>query len=463
MTQLLIRRITMPARLRTALKGLLIILHASLFTALPAGAQTLPILCGNEAFDYIVRHQYPALHQTFQASYEQNLQRRPPAVADRSPLTIRVVVHVVWKNPEENLADSIIHNQIAVLNEDYNRENADTADLRDIFKPAAGNPQIRFELADIVRVKTNANFQLNLLGGDLMANLKNSSQGGSNAWDPNTYMNLWICKIQPLTFGGITVGQILGFAFPPNNLGHWPADSGAPSPGQDGVALDFRVIGRNNPNTIEIPGGGGNLTVRGRTATHEVGHYLGLRHIWGDGGILGLPNDCAQSDGVEDTPFANAQSAFDCDKTRNSCTKIETFYGMDMPDLVENYMDYASEDCMNMFTRGQTDLMLNVLDGPRKSLVDNSTSTGQAASLSGIVIQPNPAREMVRIVLPAGAPAIQSIEVIGADGRVQAVLPPLAPGEQQINLNVGHWAPGWYALRIRTPAGVQTERLMVHH
>lgn len=440
-----------------------LIFCAGFLTVYSLKAQTapLPVLCGNEAFDYIVRHQYPDLHRAFQISFEENLQHRRPAVAGRSPLTIRVVVHVVWKNAEENLADSIIHNQIAVLNEDYNRENADTTNLRDIFKPVAGNPQIRFELAGIVRVQTSATFQLNLLGGEIMANLKNSSQGGSDAWDPSAYLNLWICKIQPLTFGGVTIGQILGFAFPPNNLAHWPAGSSAPSPGQDGVALDFRVIGRNNPNTVEIPGGTGQLTVRGRTATHEVGHYLGLRHIWGDGGILGLPNDCAQSDGVEDTPFANAQSQFDCDKNRNTCNKVETFYGMDMPDLVENYMDYASEDCMNMFTKGQADLMLNVLDGPRKGLVQNISSTVQATPGTQPMLYPNPARENVRLQIPADWPAITAIDVMGADGRGQTIPLPGAAGERQIDLNVRDWAPGWYAVRLRTASGVWTNRLVV--
>ncbi len=438
---------------------LFMVFSAGLWSTANTQTSPLPIRCGNEAFDYILRHQYPALHQAFQSSFEANRNHRRPAATDRSPLTIRVVVHVVWKNPEENLADSIIHDQIAVLNEDYNRENADTANLRDIFKPVAGNPGIRFELVDIVRVQTSATFQLNLTSGEIMANLKNSSQGGSDAWDPSAYLNLWICKIQPLSFGGVTLGQILGFAFPPNNLGHWPPNNGAPTPGQDGVALDFRAIGRNNPNPVEIPGGTGQFVIRGRTATHEVGHYLGLRHIWGDGGFLGLPNDCNQSDGVEDTPFANAQSQFDCNKNRNTCNKTEPFYGMDMPDLVENFLDYSSEDCMNMFTRGQSDLMLNVLDGPRKGLVQNASNTAQPALDGRPELFPNPARETVRLTLPSGWPTATVIEVIGSDGRLQSTTLPGAG--RQIDLNIRNWAPGWYAVRISTEMGVWTERLVV--
>ncbi len=430
---------------------------AGLLLAHSLGAQNaaLPIFCGNEVLHHIAREHYPELEQAFQTSFEENL-RHSAAVQQRAPQTIRVVVHVVWKNPDENLADSIILNQIQVLNEDYNRENADTARLRAPFRPVAGNPQIRFELAGIVRVQTTANFQVDLQGTQILANLKSSAQGGSDAWNTSAYLNLWVCKIQPITLGGLTIGQILGFAFPPNNLGHWPANSGAPSPGQDGVVLDFRVVGRNNPNTVPIPGGSGNLVVRGRTATHEVGHYLGLRHIWGDGGFLGLPNDCNQSDGVADTPFASAQSPFDCDTTRNSCAKVETHYGQDMPDLIENYMDYSSEACMNMFTQGQVGILHSVLAGPRNGLVQLSSSDNPVAEALPELF-PNPARQQAWLRLPEGWQT-RSLELIGADGRLLAL--PVS-SDNLIRIETGTLAPGWYALRVGGAEQVWVTRLVV--
>jgi len=438
-----------------------------LFVANLAYSQTgapLPILCGNEVLDHILKNRYPELRQAFQSSFEENL-RRPVTVADRSPKTIRVVVHVVWNNPEENLADSIIQNQIAVLNEDYNRQNADTANLRAAFQPVAGNPQVTFELVETKRVQTSALFELDLFGTSILANLKTSSEGGSDARDPEKYMNIWICKIQPISFGGVTIGQVLGLAFPPNNLGNWPPDSGAPTATQDGVVLDYHIVGRNNPNTIAIPGGTGNLVVRGRTASHEVGHYLGLRHIWGDGGILGLPNDCNQSDGIDDTPFANAQSAFDCDKTRNTCSKIEPFYNTDMPDLIENYMDYSSEDCMNMFTQGQATLMQNVLDGPRKSLVQTSSSPAVAAESAMPVLFPNPARSGRTVLsLPAGWQPT-AIELVSPEGRIVRHLQASefsGKTERQVVLDTQNLAPGWYAVRVQTSDRVWAERLLVH-
>lgn len=457
-----------PSPLAGYLRHLTALLLLLLGTNASFGQTTEPmhILCGNEVFDYIVRENYPDLHRAFRATFD-DCRAKPVPAADRSPSTIRVVVHVVWKNPEENLADSVILDQLAVLNEDYTRQNADTANLRSIFQPVAGNPQINFELAEIVRVQTNANFQLNLLGGELMTNLKTSTQGGSDAWDPTQYLNIWICKIQPITIFGITLGQVLGFAFPPNNLDNWPANSGAPALNQDGVVLDFRTVGRNNPNPIANPNGGGNLDIRGRTATHEVGHYLGLRHIWGDGGNLLGTNDCNQSDGIDDTPFANGQSSFDCNKNRNTCTKVEPFYGMDMPDLVENYMDYSSESCMNMFSQGQAAHIQSVLAGPRKSLVQTSSAPTTIASEQVVpVLYPNPARLANRVWLDIPANwQPTAVEMVSADGRIVQYIrlsPQSSPKVQQVAIDTSGLSAGWYAVRVRTDTPqVWVQRLLL--
>ncbi|MBL7826536.1 MAG: zinc-dependent metalloprotease [Saprospiraceae bacterium] len=351
------------------------------------------IICGNELFNHWVANKYPSLQSAFHSTFE-TAKSAGYAAQNRSPLKVKVVVHVVWKTAAENLPDSVILDQIRVLNEDFNRMNPDTGNLRSIFTEAAGNVGIEFELAQIVRKQTTTLFELDLLGNSLLSELKNNNQGGSDAWNTDEYLNIWVCKIQPTTLFGIPIGQILGFAFPPNGLNNWPADSGAPSANEDGVVIDFRAFGSNNPNPLQNPAGGGNLPVRGRTPVHEVGHYFGLRHIWGDGGLLG-PNDCTESDGVDDTPFANAQSEFDCDKTKNTCDVVETYYNQDMPDLVENFMDYSSELCQNMFTKGQADLMRNVLMGPRSGLLSETRVQNQSNETLRIV--PNPTSGWVEI------------------------------------------------------------------
>ncbi len=428
-------------------------------------AQPMPVLCGQDIFLHIVREYHPDLHKAFDVAFENcraDALRKDGAVQDRTVLTIPVVLHVVWKNPAENLHDSILFDQIAVLNEDYLRLNADTGNLRALFRPVAGNPQIRFEVDEIRRVQTTANFQLNLLTGDLMANLKNSAQGGSTAKDPSRYLNLWICRIQPISILGIPFGQILGFAFPPNNLPNWPANSGAPTPGQDGVVLDFRTVGRNNPNPMPNPSGtGGNLVIRGRTATHEVGHYLGLRHIWGDGGgLLSPTNDCNQSDGIDDTPFANAQSPFDCNPGRNSCVKVEPYYGTDMPDLVENYMDYSREDCMNMFTKGQVNHMRAVLQGPRKELVQSSNTPWVAAQPNPL-LYPNPASGGVFWLKVPAAWRFSHLSLFAADGRLVVERRLEQDGQEDVRLVVEPASTGWHFVYLRKGANLWIERVFL--
>lgn len=432
-----------------------------LFGSMSLNAQTnpSPFICGNEVFSKMVREQYPDLQGAFDATFEQ---ARAQQLADRSPLTVNVVVHIVWKNAEENLDDSIILNQIAVLNADYNRQNADTAKLRSIYQPVAGSADIHFNLVGIERVQTGKEFEINLLGSNILSELKHSAEGGSDAWNTEQFMNIWVCKIQPLSIGGFVIGQVLGFAFPPNNLGNWPANSGAPSPEEDGVVIDYRVFGSNNPNVVEIPGGTGNLLVKGRTPVHEVGHYFGLRHIWGDGGTFG-PNDCAQSDGVDDTPFANAQSAFDCDTTKNTCAKIEAFYGADMPDLIENYMDYSSEDCMNMFTEGQVDIMRNVLQGPRAGLLMAVGAQDIAAGGPDFQLAPNPASGRFSLNFNLLEKTSVTLRILNAAGMSleSAAAVSYSAGTHRVELDASALTPGLYFVEMRTEQGASVRKLVV--
>jgi len=420
----------------------------------------LPIICGNEIFSHIVQEKYPELDAAFRATFEEAA-HRSHAITQRSPLHVKVVVHIVWNDPAENLADSIILNQIQILNADYNRMNADTGNLRAYFQDVAGSADIHFELAEIVRVQTNALFEVDFLGGDLLSALKSDATGGSNAWDTEHYLNIWICKIQPTTIFGLTIGQTLGIAFPPNGLDHWPEGVSAPTAEQDGVVIDFRAVGSNNPNTVAVPGGTDNLTIKGRTPVHEVGHYLGLRHIWGDGGFLG-PNDCAQSDGVDDTPFASAQSSFDCEVAKNSCEQVEAFYNDDPLDLVENFMDYSQESCMNMFTKGQAALMRSVLMGPRAGLLDPVSTRGPVSVLDSRIF-PNPAQDRAMLSLQLPETADVQIRIISPAGHVVLEMPaqPFSSGQQQIAIDTHHLPVGIYFVHIQANEKTAVKKLLV--
>jgi Pregnancy-associated plasma protein-A/Secretion system C-terminal sorting domain len=444
-----------------------LLLFAALVCCLPLFAQEQPakIICGNDVFSHFVREQYPELQQAFDATFESARQNAFEAAGERTPMTVNVVVHVVWKAAEENLADSIIQNQIKVLNDDFNRLNADAVNTRAIFKGVAASADITFKLAAVKRVQTTRDFSVNLLGGTagLLTELKRTAQGGSDAQNPAQFINIWVCRIRPASVLGIPLAQILGFAFPPKDLSNWPQGASAPSAQDDGVVIDYRVFGANNPNTIDVPGGSGKLTVKGRTVVHEVGHYLGLRHIWGDGGLLG-PNNCDQSDGINDTPFANAQSQFDCDFSKNTCPNVEDFYKADVPNMIENYMDYSSESCMNMFTKGQVALMRSVLSGPRGGLT-GAVGTQTPVQRADWKIYPNPAGERAIIAFNLSEKSEVSVRVNSANGQtVRAEAPQLrADGAQQFELDTRTLPTGLYFVHLQTSRGLSVQKLYVNN
>tara|TARA_B110000483_G_scaffold66477_1_gene83183 strand:- start:13126 stop:14673 length:1548 start_codon:yes stop_codon:yes gene_type:complete len=263
---------------------------------------------------------------------------------------IPVVFHVVFNGSNQNTNYALLQSQLDVLNEDFRRLNGDTSNTRAIFKNRASDVGFEFFFATIdpegnpsngvTRTSTSTTFSFFNLDA-----MKSSSSGGKDAWDSDKYLNIWVCDLG---------GAILGFAYPPSNAPNWPAGQGAGNPGEEGVVLHYEVVGRNNP----LASGQLSIADRGRTAVHEVGHYWGLRHIWGDSGnpFLGTPDcDLTQDDGFLDTPHMgnNSQQA-GCSFNKNSCTNGET---PDEPDMVENYMDYSTESCQNMFTQQQAGLM----------------------------------------------------------------------------------------------------------
>jgi hypothetical protein len=194
--------------------------------------------------------------------------------------------------------------------------------------------------------------------------------------------------------------SILGYATPPANLPNWPA--GGVGDLIDGVVLQFQIVGDNNPNTISA--GGGEYVSKGRTAVHEVGHYLGLRHIWGD------DTNCAGNDGIDDTPSAADQSDTDCDTTKNTC--VDNINGVDLPDMIENYMDYSAETCQNSFTKGQVDLMRSVIQNQRVLLSSKKLAISTNFS---VTVYPNPSSNSINVNTPN---VLSAYKIFSVDGRL---------------------------------------------
>ena len=352
--------------------------------------------------------------------------------------TINVVVHVVWNDPSENLDDSIIFNQFEILNEDFQRLNSDTSNLRAIFQPVAGNPNIEFNVYDIIRVQTNETFGISLSG--LPDHVKQTSQGGSDAFYPEYFLNIWICKLDNL------FGALFGYAYPPTGLANWPPNSNAPSPELDGVVLDYRTVGNNNPNVYPNPNGGV-FDLIGRTAVHEVGHYLGLRHIWGDGGGIFGGSSCGADDGCLDTPNQGYQSNFDCDTTLNTCIDSigNNVDPNDLPDLIENHMDYSSESCSNMFTMEQSVIMRGVLENERMDLINPPLSLDQH-NITSILVFPNPAKHIVNIEIPR-TNQLNQLKIVDVSGRLifQQFFE-----EEAITVDLGNFKKGIYVVNVNS-------------
>lgn len=263
--------------------------------------------------------------QNLETLTQQRVQQYQTNRVDGEIITIPVVVHVLYKTSAENISAAQIQSQIDVLNEDFRRTNSDA---NNTWSQAA-DTQIEFCLTTI-DPSGNATTGITRKSTTKTAwgtndAMKKSSQGGVNPWDTSKYLNFWVCNIG---------GGILGYA-------QFPGGSTA----TDGVVNSPQYFGRTGTATAPF-----NL---GRTATHEVGHFLNLRHIWGDGG-------CGVDDFVSDTPESDASNG-GCATTHSSCGTL---------DMVQNYMDYSDDSCMNLFTQGQKSRIRSVLDagGSRRSL-----------------------------------------------------------------------------------------------
>jgi hypothetical protein len=349
--------------------------------------------CGTNEHLFHLNQQNPGHAERVNQALEEIAAASNLRNGDEELYRIPVVVHIIYNNEANNLPDSVIFNQINILNQDFRRLNPDTSVTRDIFKSRAADTRIEFYLAGIdpdgnpsngiTRTQSNSNFALSVVTN----NIKQTASGGKDAWPTNKYMNIWVGD---LSIFGAPV--ILGYATPPEGAPNWPDGSSASQPQFDGVVVHNQVFGSNNPNTPPSLSAVG----KGRTTTHEVGHYLGLRHIWGDGGGFGGGDGCTVDDGIEDTPNAAAASQQTCDYSSNSCVDSP----IDYPDMIENYMDYSDEACMNMFTQGQMNAMRFCLEQFRQELIDTTNAPIGISNLQGtlnVKLYPNPAQNFVNI------------------------------------------------------------------
>lgn len=357
-------------------------------------------------------------------------------------LTIPVVVHVLYKNATQNITDQQIQSQIAVLNEDFRAMNANIASLPAVFDTIAADTEVEFCLAslDPNGNPTNGITRTSTTGGTFLGyfnpfteDAKYDSTGGKNAWPTDRYLNIWVCELFP---------GLLGYA-------QFPGDAAA----TDGVVITYTAFG--NIGTVSAP------SLLGRTTTHEVGHWMGLYHIWGD------DNDCVTgSDSIYDTPNATSASQSDCQTTRNSCSNEDPWWGVvDPPDMVQNYMDYSHDSCMAMFTKGQKVRMHSFLYGDARRFALFSSPAGCAPQgvhehqlADYFSIYPNPTNGVVNVSYFGNENAQMNIEVLDLNGRAVKAF---TTNAYSYTLDLSELPAGVYALRFSGDAGVAVKQVII--
>lgn len=354
----------------------------------------------------------------------------PQAV--RNVIRIPVVVHVVYNTPDQNVSDAQIHAQIDVLNEDFRNINTNRLNSGDPFYAAVGDAEIEFCLADtdpdgnptngITRTSTTVT-SFSSSADDV----KDPSKGGVANWDPTRYLNMYVCELD---------GTTLGYASFPSEL--------ATDPEKDGIAIRPQAFGKGGT------AGGGSFTENdlGRTATHEVGHWLNLFHIWGDA-VCG-------DDEVADTPV------HEDDEGNSGCPSFpfnaNSACGTDANgEMYMNYMDYTDDNCMAMFSKGQVTRMRAALAGPRAALMFSDGCSGianvDAPSLEkSLHLYPNPASDLLSIRWTG---AIAEIQIINLQGSIQYKAN--LPGNIRHQINLEAMPAGYYFLRA-TIGGATTTR-----
>lgn len=343
-----------------AAAAFLAVINVSSQTVITEKCATMPSL------DYRMKNN-STLKKAWDENHASKKQMRSTGTYDTTGyVVIPVVFHVVYNpsTPAQNIDDSLIFSQMAVLNEDYTKTHPYVSSTLAVFDSISAVTGIKFCLATvdpmgnpttgIERISSTTSHLLT----PLTNSVKSASAGGADPWPSSKYLNIWTCEM--------AFGAVLGYA-------QFPGDD----PLTDGVVLHWNYVGEK----IGASTAPNNL---GRTLTHEGGHWLGMRHVWGDG-------DCNADDGIWDTPDSDAASAQDCDTTRNICneaTNGNMFWGgYDPVDNVQNYMDYSADACMTMFTRQQVNRMwYNILEHRDSLFYSDGCGT---PALNGYVITQN--------------------------------------------------------------------------
>mgnify|MGYP003738158885 CR=1 FL=1 len=302
-------------------------------------------------------------------------------------ITIPCVIFNVYHNNFDSLSQAQLESQIDVLNSDFNATNTDRLSSSHPYFNKIGNAQIVFCIAEtdpngnptsgIIRKKTTNNFTN-------ASDIKYTNKNGIDGWPADEYLNIWVSDIAQ--------SQFLGQAdFP----GDFPQGST-----HDGLIVQYNAYGNIGTLTAYYD--------KGRTATHEIGHWLNLKHIWGDA-------NCGD-DLIDDTPKQQTAN-YDCPTFPHvTCSNGPN------GDLFMNYMDYTDDACMSMFTKGQVQRMLATLNTTRSSIVTSNKCSGTTSvsqqKYNQVKVFPNPIQNYLVIQgLPQTKSRMFTVEIYNMLGE----------------------------------------------
>jgi hypothetical protein len=411
--------------------------------------------------------EYEAAFQEMLVKYEQKqFANSKTAVA---VYNIPIIFHVIHTGqnvgtsttvPSKNLNASFINAQIAQLNADYRKLNTDfsTYVTQSALVNISADVQINFCAAKVSptgsvlaepgidRVLasskgfTGTTWAMNYIDGTIKP---------ATSWDPTKYYNVWV-----LEFGGSDAGT-LGYAqFPTVTSTSTPTIGDLVGSGgnanTDGVALDWHYTGPNNDATYN----------KGRTLTHETGHWLGLYHIWGD------DSDCSGTDEVADTPNQEGEN-YTC-PTTNGAVVTDNCSGSAPGVNYQNYMDYSDDKCMVMFTAGQKARMQAVMATcPRRLSLNTSTVCTIATALQptlsevNVNLYPNPTNGNLNVELSVLKAQDFTINITNALGQIVKTINQDNFTGGLIPIDLSTNSKGMYFVSIITESGKITKRIIL--
>ncbi len=374
------------------------------------------------------------------AEYLQNRNNRIQGITAFEKVTIPVVVHIVYNSKnignregsgaasDNNILDAQVRSQIAVLNEDFSNNSG----IKSFYSDSLGvDTQIRFQLVEITHQYSAIKEFNSTKEANRLAEI-------AIPWPTERYLNIWVCQLIPQYLGSSQFPVVEKITDETKGLNLVDSKD---NPATDGIIIDYRYFGKSAAPIVS------KLYNLGRTTTHEIGHWLGLIHIWGDA-------RCG-NDFCEDTPVAeksNETTNSNCIPVYSNCSRVLT------RNMIDNYMDYSPDRCMSLFTKNQAERMHAVLAlSPRRAkLIAFSKRMDQNLSMD---IYPNPVLRNDLVNLEIYTPNYQpfTIDVFNALGILV-----LSNVNNISKINIKNFASGIYFIRLNSGTQHITKRFVIH-